>query len=178
MSRKFLLATLVFSPALVAFGAGAMAQQANNREPQTLDELVDFILRPTQEAEEDEDIWDWDSEPEESLIDSPIGPPLAGPTAGDPIGPPLAGPTPEPVQEGRIRPRRVTAVDPYAATGVNLGSFIIRPSIEIGGVATDNGGGTSDKVAAVGLVVAPEVTVTSEGERYTFEAHGRGELIA
>ena len=81
------------------------------------------------------------------------------------------------MQEGRIRPRRVAAVDPYAATGVNLGSFIIRPSIEIGGVATDNGGGTSNKVAAVGLVVAPEVTVTSEGERYTFDAHGRGEVI-
>jgi hypothetical protein len=178
MSRKFLLATLVFSPALAAFGVTAMAQQVNNRQPQTLDELVDFILRPTQEAEEDEDIWDWDSEPEESLLDSEIGPPLAGPKAGDPIGPPLAGPTPEPVQEGRIRPRRITAADPYAATGVNLGSFVIRPSIEIGGIATDNGAGTSNKVGAVGLVVAPEVTVTSEGERYTFDAHGRGEVVA
>ena len=42
-----------------------MAQQANNsQEPQTLDALVDFILRPTQEAEEEEDIWDWDREPD------------------------------------------------------------------------------------------------------------------
>ena len=64
MSRNFLLATLVFSPALVAFGVTAMAQQAKIPCPQTLDELVDFVLRPTQEAEEDEDIWDWDSEPE------------------------------------------------------------------------------------------------------------------
>jgi hypothetical protein len=167
----------ILALALVVTGADVAAQQTQTQGPQTLDELVDFILRPTQEAADEEDIWNWDTEPEESLLDSEIGPPLAGPKPGDPIGPPLAGPIPEPIEEGRIRPRRVTAVDPYAATGVNLGSFIIRPSIEIGGIATDNGGGTSDKVAAIGLVVAPEVRITSETERYTFEAHGRGEVI-
>lgn len=171
-------------PALVAIlaaASGAVAQQAASQPqaadggPQTLDELVDFILRPAQDDVE-EDIWNWDSEPEASFIDSIIGPPLLGPTGEEVIGPPLAGPTPEPIEEGKIRPRRVTETDPFAPVGVNLGSFVIRPSIEIGGVATDNGGGSADKVAAVGLVVAPEVSIRSESERYTFEATGRGEL--
>ena len=32
-------------------------------------------------------------------------------------------------------------------------------------------------MGAVGLVVAPEITVTSEGERHIFDAYGRGEVI-
>lgn len=173
--QRFPVPALLIAPAILAAASAAVAQQPPG-EPRTLDELVDFILRPTQEVEEEEDIWNWDSEPEVSLLDSVIGPPIAGPTGEEEIGPPLAGPIPEPIEEGRIRPRRTVAADPFAPTGVNVGSFVIRPSIEIGGIATDNGGGTADKVAAVGLVVAPEVTVTAETERYAFEAFGRGEL--
>ena len=67
MSASFLLATLVFSPALAALGVARWRSRRTIGNRETLDELVDFILRPTQEAEEDEDIWNWDSEPEESL---------------------------------------------------------------------------------------------------------------
>ena len=48
--------------------------QADDTEPRTPDQLVDFILRPTQEAgeaEEEQDIWNWDTEPEPSAIDEP-----------------------------------------------------------------------------------------------------------
>ena len=56
----------------------------------------------------DDDIWNWDNgEPEPSLLDTPIGPPLAGPTDADEIGPPLAGPEPEPLP---VRERRSAAV--------------------------------------------------------------------
>ena len=148
MLRKFLLATLVFSPALVAFGVTAMAQQANNREPQTLDELVDFILRPTQEAEEDEDIWNWDSEPEAIAARYPDRPAARRSDRGRADRPAAcrtdAGAGRRRDASGRAA---ITADRAFAAIGVNLGSFIIRPSIEIGGVATDNAGGTSDKVA-------------------------------
>ncbi len=173
-SRISALALGILAPATLTLAAAAAAQEA----PETLDALVDFILRPTQDAVEDDDIWTWDNEPEPSALETAIGSPLAGPTGEEPIGPPLAGPIPEPVQEGRIRPRRTTASDPFAPVGVNLGSFVIRPSIEIGVSATDNAGGSADKVSAIGLVVAPEIEVTSESERYRFEAHGRGEMIA
>ena len=158
--------------------ASAASAQENAEEPQTLDQLVDFILRPTQDAAEDEDIWTWDTEPEPSALDNPIGPPLAGPTEGELFGPPLAGPAPEPVEVGRLRPRRDLPSEPFAPIGVRLGTFVIRPSIEIGGVATDNAGGSADKVAAIGAIVEPEVIITSESERYRFEANGRAEMIA
>ena len=31
--------------------------------------------------------------------------------------------------------------DPFAATGVAIGTFVLRPAIEIGGIATDNAAG-------------------------------------
>ena len=162
-----------------AFAVGASAQQAGNTGNARQAEVapVDFILRPTQEGEADEDIWNWDTEPEPSLLESPIGSPLLGPTGEELLGPPLAGPPPEPIQEGRIRPSRPVGEDQFAPIGVNLGSFIIRPSIEIGGTFTDNAGGTADKVAATGLVVAPELQVNAETERYQFEANGRAESV-
>lgn len=171
--------SLLASAALLGSGVGwtggvAFAQES---EPQTLDKLVDFILRPTQEEPPDEDIWTWENEPGPSALETPVGPPLLGPEEGEPIGPALAGPPPEPVREGRIRPRREREAEPFAPVGVNLGSFVIRPSIEIGGVATDNSGGSSDKTGAVGLVVAPEVSVRSESDRYSFDATGRGEVV-
>lgn len=173
-SRTGAVASLLALAALLGAAAIARAQESG---PQTLDELVDFILRPTEDQPAaEEDIWNWETEPTPSALEVPIGPPLAGPSEETPIGPPLAGPAPEPAREGRIPPLRDRGVDPFAATGVNVGSFVLRPAIEIGVAATDNAGGSSDKVAAVGLVVAPELTVTSSNERYDFEASGRGEL--
>jgi len=155
----------------------ATAAAAHAQEP---DPVVDFMLRPTQDAGVDEDpdaIWDWDGEPAPPTIEREVGPPLAGPDAEEPIGLPLAGPVPLTVGQ-RIRTRpTATDDDPFAATGIELGPFVIRPAIEVGGLATDNAAGSEDKIAAVGVVVAPEVNVRSEGERHDFEANFRAEGI-
>jgi hypothetical protein len=78
----------------------------------------------------------------------------------------------------RIRLSRLSAPsEPFAAVGLQLGSFVIRPAIEIGVSATDNVAGGSDKEGAIGLVVAPEINVRSEDERHELEADFRGEGI-
>ncbi len=177
-SRFSAVAIAILAPALVASPTGAVAQDAETAGPKTLDELVDFIIRPTQPIDDEEDIWNWDKEPEPSALESPLGPPLAGPTATDPIGPPLAGPIPEPIDHSRLRPRRAFEREPFAATGIPVGRFVVRPAIEIGGTASDNPGGSTDKVGAVGFIFAPEIAVSSEGERYRFDADARGEIIS
>jgi hypothetical protein len=176
------LAILTSAAAILATGAGAqdgdIVPQANAEGgPQNLDELVDFVIRPTQDATEDDDIWNWENEPGPSALDNPIGPQLAGPREGETIGPPLSGPVPEPLEIGKITPRHVSSAKPFDAVGVDVGGFIIRPSIEIGGIATDNASGSVDKIGAVGAILAPGIEVTSENDRYKFEAHGRGELV-
>ena len=127
---------------------------------------IDFLFRPTQGLDGDafeEDIWDWEQEPEVSLLESEIGPPLLGP---------------EEIEEDAVerRTRREDA-DPFAPIGVNVGPFVIRPAIEIGIAATDNVSGGTDKEAAVGLVLAPDISMRSEDERHEFEALVRGEAI-
>ena len=158
---------------------GDTGSPSSNAAPQTLDELVDFIIRPseTSDANSDDDIWTWNNEPGPSALETPIGPPLAGPTGEEVLGPPLSGPTPEPLVEGRIRPRQPPQSEPFAPVGVNVGSFVIRPAIETGITATDNAAGSPDKVGAVGLIVAPEVTVNSQADRYSFDASARGQIV-
>ncbi len=163
--------------ALLALATGAAAQQAP-REPQTLDELIDFVIRPSQagaEVEEDEDIWDWDTEPAPSALESGIGPPLAGPTGDEVIGPPLAGPD-DPVEAAeRLDLEDVT--DPFAADGVRFGPFVIRPSIEIGVVATSNVSGEEGGPGAIGAVIEPALNMLAEGDRYEVAIDLDGEAI-
>jgi hypothetical protein len=95
---------------------------------------------------------------------------------GEPIGPPLAGPVSiDPGQPVRL-PRSEDA-DPFAAPGLNLGSFVIRPAIEIGVAATDNAAGTEDKIGAVGLVLAPELNIRSEDDRHEIVADIRAASV-
>ena len=170
MLRKSLFAG-VLALAMIA-AAGPAAAQAVNPSG------VDFMLRPSQEPEDEflDDPWVWDTEPEPSLIDTAIGPPLAGPVAGAPIGAPLAGPVPLD-RIPPIRPRPLPETDPFAPAGIRLGSFVIRPAIEIGGIATDNAAGTEEKQGAIGLAVAPEISIRSEDERHEIAADARGEGI-
>ncbi len=159
-------------------GDATSAQTADNSSDPT--PLVDFILRPTEDATTDQsedDIWNWNNEPGPSMLETPIGSPLLGPTGDETIGPPLAGPTPEPPETRVSRVRRHDVSDPFAQTGIRLGAFVIRPSIEIGVSATDNGAGTVRKTNAVGLAVAPEINIRSENDRYQFEADARGEAV-
>ena len=158
MSLKALIAVV-----LLAHGGAAAAQDLGD----------DFVLRPSHD-DGIEDIW-----PDESrftdIAEGGFGPPLAGPTGAEPIGPPLAGPARD------VRPprafRRDEDGDPFAPPGFSLGTFIVRPAVEIGVTATDNAGGSADKEAAVGAIIAPELTMISEDERHSIEAALRGETI-
>lgn len=163
---KILVAVLLATSA-------AVAQEADRP-------LIDFTLRPAQAIDDDpsDDIWNWDTEPvEPPPLEREIGPPLAGPTGDEPFGPLLAGPHPLPAEQ-RIRLSRPGAPsDPFAAIGFRLGSFVIRPAIEIGVGATDNADGSSAKTAVVGLVIAPEINIRSADDRHEIEADFRAEGI-
>ncbi|MGH6923913.1 MAG: outer membrane beta-barrel protein [Propylenella sp.] len=171
MSRISALAWLL-APALVVAPFSAAAQ------PRPRADEVDFILRPGQaiDEEDEEDIWDWDTEPEPSLLESEIGPPLLGPAEGEEIGPALLGPD-VPLEVRERVPREPEEDDPFAATGIRLGPFVIRPSIEIGVSATDNVALEEDGESAVGLVVAPAVNAIAEGDRHEIEIDLGGETI-
>ena len=174
---RLALALAILAPAGPGLIAAIAAQQTDRVEPQTRDELVDFVMRPTQAADE-EDVWNPKPAPPPPPLEAPIGPPMAGPTGDEPIGPPLAGPAPQPIEDGKIRAPRPLETDPFAPVGIKLGSFIIRPAIEVGGIFTDNARETPDKESAIGVVFAPEIAVVSEDERYRFEADARAEIIS
>ena len=151
-------------------GAGepAIAAPANGE--------VDFILRPTQSPDDDF----WINQLADGLSGA-IGPPLRGPAVavpnGDrPIGPPMAGPVPPERPRPVARPRPDGA-DPFDPTGVRVGRFILRPAIEIGVRATDNVAGGRDEEAAVGLIIAPELNIHAEDDRYELDADLRSEMI-
>jgi hypothetical protein len=186
-----MLRAAVLAIALVALGTGARAQTQIVEDPlssgEPLAEAIDFILRPSQE--EDDDFWRQQLEPELPDLDAPVGPPMAGPTGEERLGPTLAGPEPEPLRvldepeapdslqvPTPVR-RPSEQADPFAPVGIHVGSFVIRPSIEAGVVATDNAAGAPEKEAAVGAVVEPEVNIRAETERYELEANLRGEAI-
>lgn len=175
-SRKLLpilVSAATAGAAVLAVAPRGLAQPAAG----AFDDLIDFVLRG---SEDEEDIWSWENEPGPSMLETEIGPPLLpllGPNGEEPIGPELAGPdAPADLRE------RLTAQeeegDPFAALGVKLGPFMIRPSIEIGVTATNNIEGVEDATAAVGLVVAPEVIVSHEGARSAWELSVGAEAIA
>jgi hypothetical protein len=182
MLRSALLAAF-----LVAAGASALAQEAG------VD--VDFTLRPTEAQSGDLlDVFPGSLEDgEEPEQRPPASPPLAGPTGAEVIGPPLAGPTGDDVigaplagpseaaplaREAPLRqPRREAEAEPFAATGVALGSFVIRPAIEIGVNATDNPAGGAEGETAIGFLVAPEFVARSEDSDHEIEVALRGQGI-
>lgn len=172
-----MLRSAVSAILVVAAAAGARAQDARVLPADVAE--VDFILRPSQDTDFDsaDEFWRLQLEPDEPGIDAPIGPPLAGPTGAEPIGPPLAGPVPPPPEELPAVVTLEAETDPFAPTGAQVGTFVIRPSIEIGVSATDNAGGRVDEEAAVGLVVEPEINIRSEDERHEIEANLRGEAV-
>lgn len=153
--------------AVLALTSGAVAQGSAQLPtgPTVIEAPVDFILRPSQVDDEEEDIWDWDREEEPSLLETLIGPPLAGPTGDEAVGQPLFGPDAPPIEDERAQRGR-EEVDLFAPIGVRLGAFIIRPSIEIGFTATDNVTQTEGGPSAVGAVVVPELSISSGDDRY------------
>src|SRR5918997_768488 len=98
-----------------------------------------------------DDIWAAQPPPEDPVTVGAIGAPMAGPTANEPVGPALAGPAPAPpVQPVPRRPadRRAEELEPFAATGKRLGTFILRPAIEIGVRFPGNPAGTGGRKSA------------------------------
>jgi hypothetical protein len=135
---------------------------------------IDFILRPSQEpADEIDEFYGNPSAPPPSGLDLAIGPPLAGPAGplpavDGPVGLPLAGPVGPVAQPAP--PRRLRDENPFAAIGIKLGSFILRPSLEVGIGATDNVAGGRDEEAAIGLALATALNIRSENDRHLLEA--------
>lgn len=183
-----MLRSAFLAAVLVAAGSSAAAQEAGDD--------VNFVLRPTEAQSGDIlDVFPADPDDEDAAEQRPAAaPPLAGPTGEEPIGAPLAGPTGEepigsplagpaspaaPAAPGlpSRSPRRGSEADPFAATGVELGSFVIRPAIEIGVNATDNPAGDSEGETAIGFLVAPEIVIRSEDSDHEIEAAFRGEGI-
>lgn len=174
--------SVLFLSFVVAAAATAVAQEEIAS--------VDFILRPTEvEAGDTLEVFPGDENPAAGTP-QPTSPPLAGPTGEEPIGAPLSGPTgTEPIgapligpvsvpltpPEQAPRPSRIeTELEPFAATGIRLGTFVIRPAIELGTVFSDNPGGGSRKESAAGFLVAPEINLRSEDTDHEIVADLRG----
>jgi hypothetical protein len=146
----------------------------------------DFLMRPTEPAPgvnlnlDDEAFWSLiGTEPAVDpapMITGSIGPRMAGPRTEDPVGPPLAGPFREDVlPEPRPFPvDRELVENPFEPLGVRLGTFLLRPAVEIGVSATDNADGGEDKDGAIGLAVAPEIVIRSDWSRHQLDADFRG----
>ena len=175
LKRRALLATAIIAAAPFSVFCGSVAQEqpANAGDPP-----IDFVIRPSQDIDQS------------GRRHLELGQRRARAfAAGEADRPAARRPGRGRRRSARRSPARSPSrcrcasaesaarrtEDPFAQRGVDLGSFVIRPSIEIGVSATDNAGGSADKVAAVGLVVAPEINVRSEGERYEFEADASAE---
>ncbi|WP_224405625.1 outer membrane beta-barrel protein [Afifella sp. IM 167] len=189
------------SLAVIIAGAAALALPAANALAQgrsTSDAPVDFMMRGTSDPA-DQDLLE-PAAPEEPQApppppgapypraDAEIGPPLAGPTGEEPLGPPLAGPTPVtapradartgPVVDGRRLLRRARKQadeeDPFAAPGIRVGTFILRPTIDTGVIVSDNPDGDTKKNWETGALVEPTLNLTSDWSRHEVSLDLRG----
>lgn len=145
---------------------------------------VDFVLRGTEEPLAE------DLGPSEGPTPAPPGPlppigaesdirpPLAGPDGTASIGPALPGPRgPQAVTAVPRRLPREEDADPFAAPGIRLGSFVLRPAIDIGVTASDNIHLSRPKQKAVGVLVAPDVDLRSQWDRHEVAFELRGTAI-
>src|SRR5690606_39108189 len=67
--------------------------------------------------------------------------------------------------------------DPFAAPGIRLGSFVLRPTLDIGVTASDNIHLSRPKRQATGLVVAPDIDLRSEWDRHEIAFELRGTAL-
>lgn len=158
--------------AWLAATSAAAAQEAGGP-------AVDFVLRGTAAAGGESDP-STESDAAPSLAEGITVERRDGdrprPSAEDAVGEPLAGPDLAPLDADTERSRRAQEeADPYAAVGIRLGSFVLRPSIEIGVSATDDAGGRGRR--AVGLVVAPQAVLESDWSRHAVRAEAAGSGI-
>jgi hypothetical protein len=74
----------------------------------------------------------------------------------------------------RPRRRRAESEDPYEPLGLRLGSFIVKPAIELSGGYDTNPELSSPARGGSVLTVAPELQVRSDWSRHEFRADVRG----
>jgi hypothetical protein len=78
----------------------------------------------------------------------------------------------------RRRPTpRDDEADPFAAPGIRLGSFVLRPTLDIGVTASDNIHLSRPKQRATGLVVAPDIDLRSDWDRHEVAFELRGSAL-
>jgi hypothetical protein len=70
------------------------------------------------------------------------------------------------------RPERLFLLEPYDPIGIAIGSFILFPEIELGGVATNNVEGTAGGHSDVGAEVASRTRLVSNWSRHAVELRG------
>lgn len=67
------------------------------------------------------------------------------------------------------RRRAATPADPYAPLGIRTGSFILYPSLAIGGIANTNiGGAATNPRAGIGILLKPSLTFASDWDRHSW----------
>ncbi len=109
------------------------------------------------------------------------GPAMAGPTADQPIGPAMRGPEVAETINEEINARADGGEpedNPFAAPGIALGTFIVRPTLDVGVVATSNVDGGPAGPEAVGALVDVNIEAISESETHLvrFEIRGAAAL--
>lgn len=70
------------------------------------------------------------------------------------------------------RPERLFRLEPYDPIGIAIGSFILFPEIDLGGVATNNVEGTAGGHPDVGAEVASNTRLVSNWSRHAVELRG------
>ncbi|MYZ48762.1 outer membrane beta-barrel protein [Propylenella binzhouense] len=162
------LRTIAIAGSLVAAGLGG---SADAQSPE-----VDFVLRGTTSPTL------LGPDPEATAAPAAEADPgsRSVPSADDPVGQPMAGPpAPDvpPLPRRALPNRAEDEEDPFAPVGVRLGTFLIRPSIEIGVSASDNASVTHDKRGGVGAVVAPDISIESDWSEHSLTARLQGTEI-
>jgi hypothetical protein len=91
-----------------------------------------------------------------------------------PPGTAVVGTAPLPSRQTTVLRRRVVEEDPYAPLGIRLGSFVLRPAIEVFGGYDSNPGRTTPARGSALVTVAPELELRSDWRRHELVAVLRG----
>ncbi len=107
---------------------------------------------------------------------APIGPAMAGPVPGAAIGPPMRGPEPVDIALEPTPPARQSGPDedPFSAPGIALGTFIVRPTLDVGILATPNADGGRDGPGRIAGLVDGRIEATSDGDTHLVRFEMRG----
>lgn len=87
-----------------------------------------------------------------------------------PVSPSFAGTYPGAPQRRRLKPDD----DPFGAVGVNAGSFLLRPAIELSGGYDTNPSRLANAKASSFYAISPELTAASNWSRHSLSADLRG----